>query len=355
MFTSGCEVDLTPSNSRNAAPLTNGNVERDVTPLPVLLIGHGSRDAEGRQALLDLAEAFATLDRRRPVIPCFLELTEPTIADGVAECDRLGFAEVVALPVLLFGARHNKFDITNELDFQNQRYPHLIFRYGAPLGITTHLLEQLKQSLTTVEQSLEPVDKSETVLLFVGRGSSDPEANGEACKLARMLWEGSGYRSVEVSFVGITHPRLEMGFERALMGTPRRIIVVPYFMFTGVLVKKIQAAAAARDLAHRDTEIVCLPELGISSAVLQSLYLREQEAVKGEIQMNCQLCKFRIAASRDWGDGDRSHDSHGHNGHSHHESDRNEHDRSHGHHHHGSAEDPYAKESDYHQRIWTIP
>ncbi|MEM8715713.1 MAG: CbiX/SirB N-terminal domain-containing protein, partial [Cyanobacteria bacterium P01_G01_bin.4] len=60
----------------------------EAQPLPVLLIGHGSRDADGRQSFLDLAAAFSEFDDRRPVIPCFLELTEPTIADGVAECDR---------------------------------------------------------------------------------------------------------------------------------------------------------------------------------------------------------------------------------------------------------------------------
>ncbi|MEL7083307.1 MAG: sirohydrochlorin chelatase [Cyanobacteria bacterium P01_A01_bin.3] len=313
-------------------------------PLPVLLIGHGSRDADGRQALLDLAAAFAEVDRRRPVIPCFLELTEPTIAEGVKECDRLGYTDVVALPVLLFGARHNKFDITNELDALNRQYPQIAFHYGAPLGITHSLLGELKQSLTAAEQALSPVGKADTSILFVGRGSSDPEANSEACKLARLVWEGSGCRSVDVCFVGITHPRLEAGFDRALMMKPKRILVLPYFLFTGVLVKKIQAAAAARNAAHSETDIVCLSELGISPAVLQSLYEREREAQLGHIQMNCQLCKFRIAASESAGPG------HQHHGHHH---DHNHH--SHGHHHHTAATDPYAQESDYHQRIWTVP
>ncbi|MGK7911727.1 MAG: sirohydrochlorin chelatase [Synechococcus sp.] len=315
---------------------------QEAQPLPVLLIGHGSRDADGRQALLDLAAAFAEVDRRRPVIPCFLELTEPTIADGVAECDRLGYTNLVALPVLLFGARHNKFDITNELDALHRQYPHITFHYGAPLGITLSLLDELKQSLQTAEQALSPVDKADTSLLFVGRGSSDPEANGEACKLGRLVWEGSGYRSVDICFIGITHPRLEVGFDRALMMNPKRILVLPYFLFTGVLVKKIQAAATVRNAAHPETDIVCLPELGISPAVLQSLYEREREAQSGQIQMNCQLCKFRIAASESAGPG---HQHHGHHHHSH----------GHGHHHHTSAIDPYAQESDYHQRIWTVP
>lgn len=350
-----CEVELTVSKPRIEHALANEartstSVVGNVDPLPVLLIGHGSRDTDGRQALIDLAAAFARYDCRRPVIPCFLELTEPTIADGVAECDRLGYKDVVALPVLLFGARHNKFDITNELDTLSQRFPQIAFHYGAPLGITTELLEGLRANLSALEGSLatsgSQVGRADTTLLFVGRGSSDPEANSEACKLARLLWEGSGYGAIEVCFVGITHPRLEVGFDRALLLKPKRIIVVPYFLFTGVLVKKIQAATVARNEAHSGTEIVCLPELGISPAVLQSLYVREREAQAGQIQMNCQLCKFRIATSEALGAAGHSH---GERSHEHH------HKHPHGQHHHEIAEDPYAKESDYHHRIWSVP
>jgi sirohydrochlorin cobaltochelatase len=322
-------------------------------------VGHGSRDADGRQALLDLAIAYQELDPERPVIPCFLELTEPTIAAGVAECDRLGYRDVVALPVLLFGARHNKFDVTNELDALQRQYPHMVFHYGAPLGITSDILDLLRQRLADIERQLSPeIDRSDTVVLFVGRGSSDPEANSEACKLARLLWEGSGYRSIEVCFVGITHPRLEAGFDRALLLQPRRILVLPYFLFTGMLVKKIQATTAARRLAQPELEIVCLPEMGIVPEVLDALHQREREAIAGEIRMNCQLCKFRIAASQTLGP-THSHEHAIHHGHSH----SGEHAHSHGHSHHdehshdgeGVTPDPYATESDYHQRVWQVP
>ena len=306
---------------------------------------------------MDLAASCAKLDPRRPVIPCFLELTEPTIADGVAECNRLGYSEIVALPVLLFGARHNKFDITNELDALMQSYPHMTFHYGAPIGITPELLTEMRANLTALEETLnaskKQVKRSDTCLLFVGRGSSDPEANSEACKLARLLWEGSGYGAIEVCFVGITHPRLQVGFDRALLLKPKRIIVIPYFLFTGVLVKKVQAASAIRDETHADTEIVCLPELGISPAVLQSLYVREREAQKGQIYMNCHLCKFRITASAELGTVAHNHGEHGQHSHGQHS-----HDRHHGHphgQHHGASDDPYSKEADYHRRIWSLP
>lgn len=44
-----------------------------------------------------------------------LELTAPSIQVGVDRCIELGYRDLTAVPLLLFAARHNKFDVTNEL------------------------------------------------------------------------------------------------------------------------------------------------------------------------------------------------------------------------------------------------
>ncbi|WP_107668271.1 sirohydrochlorin chelatase, partial [Cyanothece sp. BG0011] len=209
---------------------------------PLLMIGHGTRDKDGKQTFLDFVAAYQALDTSRPVIPCFLELTEPYISEGVDYCVSQGYTDISALPILLFAARHNKFDVTNELDRTRQRYPELNFHYGRHFGITPNLLKLWQERLEALdrpEANPKQIKRSETVLLFVGRGSSDPDANGDVCKFARMVWEGSGYQTVETCFIGITHPRLEEGFRRASFYQPKRIIVLPYFLFTGALVKKI--------------------------------------------------------------------------------------------------------------------
>jgi len=215
---------------------------------PLLMIGHGTRDEEGRQTFLDFAKVYQALDSSRPVVPCFLELTAPTIQEGVDQCVEQGYTELSALPILLFAARHNKFDVTNELDRARVRHPQVRFHYGRHFGITPGILELWRDRMSKLDQPFgdsQPQEQSkiqnrqDTVLLFVGRGSSDPDANGDVYKMARMLWEGSGYKTVETCFIGITHPRLEEGFRRARLYQPKRIIVLPYFLFTGSLVKKI--------------------------------------------------------------------------------------------------------------------
>lgn len=307
---------------------------------PLLMIGHGTRDEDGRQTFLDFAGVYQQLDPSRPVIPCFLELTSPTIEEGVDSCIAQGYQEISALPILLFAARHNKFDITNELDRTRKLDPEVQFYYGRPLGITPGILELWQQRLAQLDRlqhNPHQIKRSETVLLVVGRGSSDPDANGDVYKLARILWEGSGYKTVETCFIGITHPRLQEGFRRALFYQPKRIIVLPYFLFTGALVKKIFTISSQQQGKYPELEISCLPEMGIQPQLLQLVREREIETQLGQVKMNCELCKFRLNALANKPE------------------DHHHHDHEHHHHHHHHIADPYAEPEKYHQRIWQVP
>ncbi len=312
---------------------------------PLLMIGHGSKDLEGRQSLIDFANAYQALDSSRPVVPCFLELTEPSIQEGVDRCVEQGYTEISALPILLFAARHNKFDVTNELDRARARHPQVKFYYGRHFGITQGILDLWRDRLAELDQP--SILRQDTVLLFVGRGSSDPDANSDVYKMARLLWEGSGYQTIETCFIGITHPRLEEGFRRARLYEPKRIIVLPYFLFTGVLVKKIFNITAQQQEQYPEISMTCLPEMGIQPQLLSVLREREIETQLGQVQMNCEMCKFRQAAVVNGADQTHSHDHHHH----HHTHDHHHH----GHNHVHTASDPYEDLEQYHQRIWQAP
>lgn len=302
---------------------------------PLLMIGHGTKDQQGQQSFMNFAAAYQALDTSRPVLPCFLELTGPTIQEGVDQCVEQGYTELSVLPILLFAARHNKFDVTNELDRARSRHPQVKFHYGRHFGITPGIIELWRSRLKELDQP--QISHSDTVLLFVGRGSSDPDANGDVCKIARILWEGSGYSTVETCFIGITHPRLEDGFRRARLYQPKQIIVLPYFLFTGTLVKKIFDITAQQQKQYPDILMTCLPEMGLHPQLFSVLREREIETQLGQVQMNCEMCKFRLAAG---GNG---------NGHEH------EHGHHHSHDHSHATVDPYADVAQYHQKIWQVP
>ena len=328
-----------PSNTNNLTNLESPSADSLALPAlplqrPLLMVGHGTRDESGRQSFLEFASVYQALDTSRPVIPCFLELTEPTIQAGVDLCVAKGYTDISVLPVLLFAARHNKFDITNELDRARARHPQLKFHYGRHFGITPGIIELWQERLAELDSP--HLSRSETVLLFVGRGSSDPDANGDVCKLARIVWEGSGYSTVETCFIGITHPRLEEGFQRARLYQPKRIIVLPYFLFTGLLVKKIFDITAQQQEQYPDIAITCLSEMGLHPQLFSIIREREIETQLGSVQMNCEMCKFRLAARA--------------NGNGHHHGHHHDH-----HHDHHTPTDPYADVEAYHKKIWQVP
>ncbi|HSF34340.1 MAG TPA: sirohydrochlorin chelatase [Candidatus Tectomicrobia bacterium] len=309
----------------------------------LLLVGHGSRDPDGQREFMEFAAKVQQAAGARPVVPCFLELAEPTIPQGVARCMELGYRDIAAVPVLLFAARHNKHDVPGEFDHVRQHHPDLRIRYARHFGITTEIVDGLHTLITHAErQSTRPrIGRERTVVLVVGRGSSDPDANSDVCKLARILWEGSGLLSVETCFIGITHPRLPEGLQRCLLLQPERIIVLPYLLFTGVLVKRIAAMACDFGRAHPEVEVLLTDDIGELPVFMELLFEREREAVAGIVHMNCDACKWRRA-----GLGQAGGHEHGHtpeHGHSH------SHDAAH---EHPLTHDPYADFQSYHDRIW---
>jgi sirohydrochlorin cobaltochelatase len=192
------------------------------------------------------------------------------------------------------------------------------------------------------------VPRDETLLVVVGRGTSDPDANSNIAKVARMLWEGMGFAWCEVCYSGVTFPLVAPGLEHAVKLGYRRIIVFPYFLFTGVLVKRIYRITDEVAARHPAIEFLKAPYLNDHPLVLDAFAERVQEVLDGSPNMNCQLCKYReqvIGFESEIGlpqaghhhhvegigtDGDHAHDGHGHD-------HRHDHDRHHRHdhdHHH---------------------
>jgi sirohydrochlorin cobaltochelatase len=317
----------------------------------LLLVGHGSRDPDGQREFLEFAARVQHAAGDRPVVACFLELAEPTIAQGLARCLELGYRDIAAVPVLLFAARHNKHDVPAEFDHVRDHHPDLCIRYGRHFGITTEIVDGLRSLIAQAErQSTRPqIGRDHTVVLLVGRGSSDPDANGDVCKLARILWEGSWLLSVETCFIGITHPRLPEGLQRCMLLQPERIIVLPYLLFTGVLVKRIAAMARDFGQAHPEVEVLRTDDIGELPVFMELLFEREREAVAGTVNMNCDVCKWRRAGlAQEHGHSHGQVDAHRH-GHG----QTHDHGHSHSHvHDHQQTYDPYADLQAYHQRIW---
>jgi len=155
--------------------------------------------------------------------------------DSAAEAE---LDELVALPALLHFAGHTRDDMPDQVQLARARHPELRITLAGPLGIDERLLG-------AVEERLAPMEGDEdTAVLLVGRGSTNSEANADLFKTARLLWDRNRFGWVEAGFVSLAPPGVMAGIERCFRLGARRVIVMPYFLNTGVLVKRIRQQAA---------------------------------------------------------------------------------------------------------------
>lgn len=262
----------------------------------VLLVGHGSRDPLGNEEILQFAGQVRKAVAGVMTEVCFIELAEPDISKGLDVCVQMGAQEIVVLPVMLFAAGHVKVEIPCEIDRARVRHPGIRFYYGRPFGIHPKMMEVLDQRLRAFEAAL-PGEPAETAVLLVGRGSSDPDANGDLYKIARLQWEGRAFGWVETCFIGITRPTFEEGVRRCVALGARRILVLPYLLFTGVLVRRIRARFLELQSLYPDIRMGLASDLGGHPNLVDVLLERREEARHGAALMNCEMCRYRILAA----------------------------------------------------------
>jgi sirohydrochlorin cobaltochelatase len=193
----------------------------------LLLIGHGTDDpaglAEYRQMATLVGERLNTV-----VQPCFLELADPPIAHAIDDCVRAGFRRIVALPLLLGAAGHQKNDIPVALNQARARYPDLDIRYGAPLGVQYTMLQAVADRTEAAYASVAAtIPREKTALALIGRGSSDPDSNADVARMARLLWEGRGFGWVEYGFYSVTRPDVATTIRHCVALGADQIIVIP--------------------------------------------------------------------------------------------------------------------------------
>lgn len=258
----------------------------------VLVCGHGSRDPRAVRQFEDFMYKLTEVLPFEYVEWGFLEFALPIISQGLDKLRERGVGRILAMPGLLFAAGHAKNDMPAVLKQYQVQYPSLDIRYGKELGITPKMLRAAADRVSDVCPAHL---RSETVLLVVGRGSSDPDANADIAKVMRFLWEGLGFGWGMVAYSGVTFPSVESALEQACRSGWLRIVVFPYFLFTGVLVERIYAQTDNVSVRYPNVTLSKAPYLQDHPLVIESFKERILEIRDGFPTMNCQLCKYREA------------------------------------------------------------
>lgn len=356
-----------------------------MTKTGVMICGHGSRS----QSAVD---EFATLaEQLPPLLPQdwmtdygYLEFANPVIRDGLDRLRDAGCERILAVPGMLFAAMHSKNDIPTVLNTYAAKHG-IEVSYGRELGVDPKMVAAAAARIEEAEAKANAeqgeVARHETCLVVIGRGASDPDANANVSKIARMLWEGLGFGWCEVGYSGVTFPLVEPCLNHVTRLGYKRVIVFPYFLFSGILIDRIYGFTDQVAAANPGIEFIKAGYLGDHPKVLETFAERITEQVGEVPPPNCAMCKYRtqvLGFEAEVGAVQESHHHHvegqgasapgsnvadcklcdtfctgecrldmDHHHHHHHDHDHHHHDHDHGHshdhdHHHHHAPYPHA-------------
>jgi len=331
-----------------------------------MICGHGSRS----QAAVD---EFRCLAERLPAyLPVgwlteygYLEFANPVIRDGLDRLREAGCDRILAVPGMLFAAMHAKNDIPTVLNTYAVKHG-IEIKYGRELGVDPKMIAaagtRIEEAVKRANVESGPIPLHETCLVVIGRGASDPDANANVAKVARMLWEGMGFGWCQVGYSGVTFPLVAPCLDHVAKLGYRRVIVFPYFLFTGILVDRIYGFTDQVAGRHPEIQFLKAGYLNDHPKVIDAFETRVREIMQGDAiggETLMQSFQRRLAAGEvdihhhhaefvdpdddeahgHSHDHDHSHDhshDHGHD-HSHDHGHSHHHGHDHGHHHHGHS------------------
>lgn len=263
----------------------------------VMICGHGSRSQSAVDEFSVLAEKLPDLlPQDWETDYGYLEFANPLIRDGLDRLREKGCDRILAVPGMLFAAMHAKNDIPTVLNTYAAKHGTDI-SYGAELGVDPKMIAaaagRIEEAVAAGNAEYGDVPLAETCLVVIGRGASDPDANSNVSKIARMLWEGMGFGWCEVGYSGVTFPLVEPCLTHVAKLDYKRVIVFPYFLFSGILVDRIYGFTDQVAAQHPDIEFVTAGYLNDHPKVLETFAERVTEQLGEVPPPNCAMCKYR--------------------------------------------------------------
>lgn len=275
----------------------------------ILLIGHGSRKTAGNDEILCFAETWRTQNPDWRIEVCFIEHADVLMDEGL---DRAASnsKQVVAVPLILNAAGHVKMELPQAVEAARARHPGVEFICAPHLGMGREIFDILRHRIEHLLRDLAVPDPRTTGIILLGRGSSDAGANGEIAKMARWVFEDMQHDLVDIAFTGITLPRLETVVQRQVKLGMTQIVIQPVYLFTGVLIERIQQQVARLQQSYPHIAFALGGYFGFEQAIYELAAARVRDHAAGSGMLECDGCRYRLAAAHEH---DHHHDhAHGH-------------------------------------------
>jgi sirohydrochlorin cobaltochelatase len=252
---------------------------------PVLLgVAHGSKDPASQDGVRALLARAADLRPGLRILDAYVDNASPSIRRALAALADEGVGAVVVVPLLLTAASHSKTDVAASVQAGRLDHPGMRLRYGRPLGPHPELVHVVAQRL--VEAGARPDDP----VVLVAGGALDPDANAAVAATARLLFEGRTWPSVDIAFASTARPTVPEALERLRALGHRRASVASYFLGPGYLPRLVERQAREVDRV----DVVVSAPLGVTDGLAELVLGRYDEALRGDLRMNCDVCLYRV-------------------------------------------------------------
>lgn len=288
----------------------------------LLLVGHGSRSRDANKEPLHFAAQWRERHPDWRIEVCFIEHADVLLNEGLDRAAK-GARHVLVIPFILNAAGHVKMELPAALAAARERHPEVKFAVTRHLGMGREIFAVLQGQLEQLTKALNAPDPQTTGIVLLGRGSSDAGANGELAKMARWIFEANDHELVDLAFTGVTWPRLETAVQRQVKLGMTQICIVPVYLFTGVLIERIQVQVERLKTQYPQIAFGLGTHFGFDKGVFDLLDAKVagREPPEGGL-LECDVCKYREAAE----------DEHLHD-HSHTSMEGSSHHHDHGHDH----------------------
>lgn len=236
----------------------------------VVLVGHGSLQSDSGRAMLQVA----TLLREQGIVPVveagFLNFSQPTLADAVAQAVAQGATSMIVQPYFLIEGHYVRNDLRQAVRQLATTYKNVRFTIAEALGDHFAMFTLACKRLTAVEPSVAQT-REEAAVLFVAHGTPVAEANAPILRILERVRDRFGYRHAGVGYLDCNQPDIPTAFDQLVAAGNKRITVLPYFLHLGRHVRSdLPAHFAEARRRHTQVEIQIAPHLDYDPLLAQA-------------------------------------------------------------------------------------